>query len=75
MAYKVIKDFKDLMDNGYEYKSGDVYPHSGEADPKRAVHLMTPTPQRGALIEEVKEPVTKPATTERKKTERKKKED
>lgn len=64
-AYKVVVDFKDLRDGGYEYKSGDKYPHAGIVDPERAKHLMTPTPQRGALIEEVAEEVVKevkPAT-------------
>jgi hypothetical protein len=61
MAYKVIVDFKDLRDGGYAYKSGDKYPHSGNANPDRAKHLMTPTSQRGALIEEVAEEVVKVA--------------
>ena len=61
MAYKVIADFVDLRDNGYAYKSGDKYPHSGDADPERVTHLMTPTTQRGALIEEVAEEVVKTA--------------
>ena len=55
MAYKVVVGFKDLRDGGYEYKSGDKYPHSGTADPERAKHLMTPTSQRGPLIKEVAE--------------------
>lgn len=61
MAYKVIKDFKDLRDNGYEYKSGDTYPRSGKADEARAKHLMIPTSQRGPLLEEVadEKPVAK----------------
>ena len=62
MAYKVIVDFKDLRDGGYQYKSGDIYPHSGTADPERAAHLMMPTPQRDALIEKVADEVTKPVT-------------
>ena len=53
MAYKVISDFKDLRDGGYEYKAGDTYPHTGTADAERVKHLMTPTEQRGALLEEV----------------------
>ena len=55
MAYKVISDFKDLRDGGYEYKAGDIYPHTGTADADRVQHLMTPTEQRGALIEVVEE--------------------
>lgn len=74
--YKVILDFKDLRDDGHEYKVGDTYPHSGKADADRVKHLMTPTSMRGALIEEVKEmkKVEKaeepaPTTTRRKKKE------
>ena len=71
MAYKVITDFKDLRDGGYQYRSGDVYPHSGDADPERVKALATPTTMRGALIaevgEELKEDVTeKPATAPKK---------
>lgn len=55
MAYKVISDFKDLRDGGYEYKAGDIYPHTGTADAERVKHLMTPTEQRGALLEEVED--------------------
>ena len=66
MAYKVVVDFKDLRDNGYEYKSGDVYPHSGKPDEKRVKQLMTPTDMRGALIAEVAD--EKPATKKREKS-------
>lgn len=53
MTYRVIKDFIDLRDRCHEYKVGDVYPHTGEASVERVNVLMTPTPQRGALIEQV----------------------
>ena len=43
------------MQTGYDYKAGDVYPKSGDAEVDRIKQLMTPTPQRGALIEEVAE--------------------
>ena len=66
MAYKVISNFKDLRDDGHEYKVGDKYPHSGEADVDRAKHLMTPTDQRGALIEEVNDPVPTPSKRKKK---------
>ena len=29
MVYKVIHKFKDLKDNDYIYKVGDIYPHEG----------------------------------------------
>lgn len=72
MTYKVVKDFKDLRDGGYEYKSGDKYPRSGEAVPERAYQLMTPTSQRGALIEEIAEEIkeVKPATKKKEKSEK-----
>lgn len=53
MAYKVISDFKDLLGDGYQYKSGDTYPHAGLVDEARVKHLMTPTSQRGPLLAEV----------------------
>lgn len=68
MAYKVISDFKDLRDSGYEYKSGDAYPRSGAADPERVSQLMTSTPQRGPLIEEVAD--EKPKSMTKKKQEK-----
>lgn len=59
MMYRVIQDFKDLKDNGYEYKKGDIYPHEGVADIDRVKHLMQPTPMRGGLL--VKAEEEKPA--------------
>lgn len=50
MKYEVVRDFKDLRDNGHEYKKGDIYPHNGEVDEKRVEQLITPTTQRGPLI-------------------------
>lgn len=78
--YRVISDFKDLRDGGYEYKEGDTYPHTGTADASRVQQLMTPTDQRGALIEVVEEKpekVEKPEKAEAPKpaSRRKKKED
>ena len=60
MVYKAIVDFKDLM-TGHDYKAGDVYPYEGEADKDRVERLITPTKQRGSLIEEVKEAEPEPA--------------
>ena len=56
MEYRAIVDFKDLL-SGEEYKAGDKYPRDGKADAKRISQLMTPTAQRGSLIEEVVEKV------------------
>lgn len=58
MAYKVIVDFKDLMGD-HSYKAGDIYPATGSADPVRVKQLITPTSQRGPLIEEFVEPKRK----------------
>lgn len=76
MEYRAIVDFKDLL-SGEEYKAGERYPHKGNADAKRVQRLITPTSQRGALIEEIEEVVEKapapapaPATTRRKKKEK-----
>lgn len=78
--YRVISDFKDLRDGGYEYKEGDTYPHTGTADASRAQQLMTPTDQRGALIEVVEEKpekveYEKPEIIDALKPKRRKKED
>ena len=80
MKYRVISDFKDLRGDGHEYKAGDIYPHTGDADADRVQQLITPTIQRGALIEVVEEKpekVEKPEKAEAPKpaSRRKKKED
>ena len=58
MAYKALVDFKDIR-TGVCYKAGDTYPNSGSVTTDRAKQLMTPTPQRGPLIEEVPDVVEK----------------
>lgn len=58
MAYKAIVDFKDIR-TGICYKAGDTYPKSGTVTTDRAKQLMTPTSQRGPLIEESPETVEK----------------
>ena len=70
MAYKAIVDFKDLQ-TGHDYKSGDTYPYEGKADFDRIKRLITPTTQRGPLIEEVAEEIIekKPARSGKKKKE------
>ena len=74
MEYMAKVDFKDLL-SGEEYTAGQKYPHEGEADAKRIQQLITPTTQRGALIEEVVEKRTPaaepvPAATKRKNKEK-----
>jgi len=40
--FVVIKDFKDLKDNGYIYRAGDFYPREGvELDEDRAEELAS----------------------------------
>ena len=57
MAYKVIKMFKDLKDNGYLYKEGDAYPREGKkVAKKRIAELASEENRRGEpLIAEVEE--------------------
>lgn len=73
IMYRVLVDFKDLKDGGYQYKAGDVYPRNGETDKKRVMQLMSSTPQRGSLIEQVEDkPAEIEVTEETKKSKRKK---
>lgn len=53
--YRVISQFTDLQDNGFEYKVGDTYPREGvQPDADRFFELSTDANQRGIpLIEEV----------------------
>ena len=72
MAYKAIVDFKDLQ-TGHDYKSGDTYPYEGKADFDRIKQLITPTTQRGPLIEEVEEKTIKEVVEKKPKSSYKKK--
>lgn len=46
--YKVICSFKDLQDNGYAYKVGDIYPRQGVIVSKsRFNELKTDKNRRG----------------------------
>ena len=67
--FKVISDFKDLRDGGYQYKKGDTYPREGKADPERVKVLSTPTTMRLALIELADDEPKKPAKPVKKKAE------
>ena len=55
MAYKVIKYFTDLKDNGHRYKEGDAYPREGvEVSEKRIAELSgSNNRQKTPLIKEV----------------------
>lgn len=69
MEYKVVKDFKDLKDNGHVYRAGDSFPRpSVNVDAKRIAELSTTKNARKevlieALVKEsahlVEEPVKK----------------
>jgi hypothetical protein len=65
MAYKVIKYFRDMQDNNFEYKVNDVYPRKGlSVLPSRINELASANNRQGSpLIEEVEEPVKKKRTT------------
>lgn len=54
--YRVVKDFKDLQDDGHIYKAGDKFPRSGRAKKERIEELSTKDNLRKEIfIEEVDE--------------------
>lgn len=54
--WKVRSSFVDSLDGFHVYRVGDVYPHSGEADPSRIRELSGSNNRLGvALIEQVDE--------------------
>lgn len=56
MPYQVIKDFKDLQDDNYQYRAGDKYPRSGRAKKDRIEELSgSDNKMKTPLIEEVDE--------------------
>lgn len=64
MMYKVIKYFTDLLDNGYPYSVGDIYPRQGmTATEERIAELAGSNNKQGQpLIELVKEAPAKKTT-------------
>ncbi|MCM3783675.1 hypothetical protein M3231_11890 [Neobacillus mesonae] len=54
MAYKVIKDFKDLQDENYIYRAGDKYPRKGRGKKERIEELSGSDNLRGEplIVEE-----------------------
>lgn len=68
--YKAIADFKDLKDDGYVYRAGDVYPRAGyDPTEKRLNDLLSSNNKRGRAVIiaiEDKKPVSEkiPAETE-----------
>ena len=55
--YRVIHFFMDLQDNGFEYRVGDAFPHSGfSVSEKRLTELSTDNNKQGKpLIELVRD--------------------
>lgn len=66
MAYRVIKYFTDIQDNGYAYKVGDTFPHKGfKVSEDRLKELSTKNNRRQTpLIEKIEEKM--PEITEEK---------
>ena len=62
MAYRVIKHFCDLTDDGYVYHEGDTFPRDGlTITEERAEELSTSANRRGTpLIERIEEPIAEP---------------
>ncbi len=51
MEYKVLKDFKDLQDDGYIYRVGDTFPRPGASvGEDRILELSTVKNQRGEIL-------------------------
>lgn len=55
--YVVVKDFKDLKDNGHIYREGDTYPRKGKKATKARIEELSTTKNKlkAVLIKEVKE--------------------
>lgn len=71
--FVVIKDFKDLKDNGYIYRAGDFYPREGvELDEERAKELATAKNRRKepliveVLVKQEEKKTTKKSTSKTK---------
>lgn len=68
MGYKVLKDFKDLQDDGYIYRVGDSFPRPDvNVEENRILELSTNQNKRGeALIKKVSEDAPAPKKRGRK---------
>lgn len=71
--FVVIKDFKDLKDNGYIYRAGDFYPREGvELDEDRAEELASDKNRRKepliveVLVKQEEKKTTKKSTSKTK---------
>lgn len=69
MTYLVLEYFKDLKDNGYIYRAGDVFPRTGyNPSAARIAELSGTKNKRGrALIAERQEAPVTPVADEPKK--------
>lgn len=43
MTYKVLEDFADILDNGYAYGAGDLYPRAGYAPTEARIKALGST--------------------------------
>lgn len=51
MTYKVVKDFKDLKDNGHVYRAGDSFPRFGvKVGEDRIAELSTKNNMRKTVL-------------------------
>jgi hypothetical protein len=48
--YIVMKDFADLQDNGYVYRSGDKFPRRGRVKKERIEELSTTSNKIGEIL-------------------------
>lgn len=57
MVYRVLTDFTDMLDNGFVYRTGDIYPRSGlSVSEQRVRELASAYNRRGKpMIEAVLE--------------------
>lgn len=66
MKYLVINSFKDLQDDKFQYRAGDIYPRSGfEPSKARIKELSTTNNRRGIVLIKEIEPEAKPETEEK----------
>lgn len=66
MGYRVIRGFRDIENDNYTYKKGDVFPVSGKESEERIEYLMSPENKLGEpVIEKLnQDPDTLDATNE-----------
>lgn len=65
--YEVVHSFKDLQDNDYIYKIGDVYPREGNEPTKKRIKELTSDKNKigKILIEKIENKTEKADETEK----------